>query len=475
MSATMNFPMRINLIVILLLLISCKKDIEEIATLQGWWQQEGYGNVYEIKEDEILAYNTTSIGCSSAGALPTEIFSKNYRVTSDSLFLKDGINQYRFKRINPTNHICADVDESKLTDPRYNFDFLWETFNENYCYFNERNIDWQSLKLKYRSQLTAESSDLELYKVLRSMTDEIGDGHVGLSAGDEVEEAYEEEMEAQEDDGEDGPGTIALLAIAKDLALANADNIKSYNKGIVNHGSIADSILYLQVNSMMVMADYGISDTLDQIPFLQTYFGIMEERPDHNENEMVGIKNLMETIVSENQYKACVLDIRFNGGGKDEVALEIMSYLTGQPYSIGNKKALYRNKWLRSVQINQHQAKNALDIPLVVLTSHETASAAEIMTMSVLAHPNATLIGSATAGIFSDMLDKVLPNGWEVSLSNEVYLDHKGINHEAKGISPDIVMDYDKTGMRFLETLQSQPGLKDKAIDQAIEILSQTR
>lgn len=455
---------------LILILISCKPEGQnEIVTLDGWWEQVGYGNVYEINDETITAYNTTTIGCSIADEFPTAALSNNYSVTADSLFFNDGINKYRFTRINPETHLCGNIDESKQLDPLYNFDFLWETFNENYAYFDERNVNWNNLKEKYRSRLNSESSQLDLYKVLVGMTNELGDGHVGISADDEIEEAYEAELKS--DDEDDGPGTIELLGLAKEIALANAENVISYNKGIVNYGSISDNILYLQVNSMMVMADYDIPDSLDQIPFIQTYFGIAEEDVDANKNEVDGIKNLMEKIDPQD-FEACILDIRFNGGGKDEVGLEIMSFLNTGPYSIGNKKAFYKGEWTTPVPIHQHSANKSFNGPLVVLTSHESASAAEIMTMSVLAHPNATLIGSRTEGIFSDMLDKVLPNDWDFSLSNEVYLDHKGVNHEAKGIEPDISLDYPREGYDWFEGLQAQTSGKDEAILKALEVIN---
>ena len=52
--------------------------------------------------------------------------------------------------------------------------------------------------------------------------------------------------------------------------------------------------------------------------------------------------------------------------------------------------------------------------------------------------PNVTLVGEATMGILSDNLYKDLPNGWEISLSNEIYLDPQGELYEDIGIPPDV-------------------------------------
>ena len=66
------------------------------------------------------------------------------------------------------------------------------------------------------------------------------------------------------------------------------------------------------------------------------------------------------------------------------------------------------------------------------------------MVLSSLTLDNVNRIGSHTEGVFSDVLDKALPNGWEFGLSNEVYLDANGVNYESIGIPPNIKLDYVK-------------------------------
>jgi C-terminal processing protease CtpA/Prc len=52
--------------------------------------------------------------------------------------------------------------------------------------------------------------------------------------------------------------------------------------------------------------------------------------------------------------------------------------------------------------------------------------------------PGVTLMGQRTAGMLSDNLLKPLPNGWEVSLSNEIYAAHDGVVFEGLGVAPDV-------------------------------------
>ena len=59
---------------------------------------------------------------------------------------------------------------------------------------------------------------------------------------------------------------------------------------------------------------------------------------------------------------------------------------------------------------------------IVLLTSTLTASAAEIFVLALLQHPRVTRIGEPTQGILSDVMERHLPNGWRVTLSNELYI-----------------------------------------------------
>lgn len=61
-----------------------------------------------------------------------------------------------------------------------------------------------------------------------------------------------------------------------------------------------------------------------------------------------------------------------------------------------------------------------------LLLSGQTASAAEFFALAAKQYPHIKMMGSRTAGIFSEILWKELPNGWEFSLSNETYIQGTG-------------------------------------------------
>ena len=77
---------------ILLVLIACKEEQNKAIDIIGWWEQEGYGNTYEINNSMIIAYNATTVSCAQAAEIQIEAINSKYRVIKDSVFLTDGIN-----------------------------------------------------------------------------------------------------------------------------------------------------------------------------------------------------------------------------------------------------------------------------------------------------------------------------------------------------------------------------------------------
>ena len=74
----------------------------------------------------------------------------------------------------------------------------------------------------------------------------------------------------------------------------------------------------------------------------------------------------------------------------------------------------------------------------MLLTSGLTASAAEIFVLSLMNHPRVTRVGEPTSGILSDVMERHLPNGWMVTLSNELYRAVDGELYEDRGIPPHV-------------------------------------
>ena len=74
---------------------------------------------------------------------------------------------------------CHEVEEWE-NDPRGNFDALWTILDEHYCFFNEKNVDWDKIYNRYSARLDDKMTRFELFQVCSEMLDELKDGHTNL-------------------------------------------------------------------------------------------------------------------------------------------------------------------------------------------------------------------------------------------------------------------------------------------------------
>lgn len=61
------------------------------------------------------------------------------------------------------------------------FDFLWQTFDQNYSYFVYKDIDWTALKNTYRPQAIQATSQQQFMQVIGQMLSNLHDMHVYLT------------------------------------------------------------------------------------------------------------------------------------------------------------------------------------------------------------------------------------------------------------------------------------------------------
>jgi C-terminal processing protease CtpA/Prc len=158
-----------------------------------------------------------------------------------------------------------------------------------------------------------------------------------------------------------------------------------------------------------------------------------------------------------------IVDVRFNLGGSDRLALEIAGRFTPTP-RVGYRFAARNGDTYAPEQVvlQRPTGSYAFTKPTVVLTSIVTSSAAEVFTLFMRQLPQVKTLGEATNGIFSTALPKELPNGWLLTLSNEVATDAGGQVYEKTGIPVSLAAPFPGQADREAGT---DPGI-EKALEQ---------
>ena len=438
--------------------IACNdKSGESAQTIDGVWQSVGYGRVIKIEEGAFKAAQVTSMSCMVELSGETAIFGEKLYLKEDTLRLDDGINRYKFVRIDDAPAICKDRDTTNYANPVLNFEVVAETFADHYAYFKERNIDWPATYAKYRKLVNDSTSDPELYNILEDMLDSFDDGHIGIGASDEIEEAAATLRSAGEEWGtyqEDEFKPISGMRVRDSIANHYVDDLKSKVYGFMQWGKINPDVGYLQLNQMFGFADYGLDESLEIEEYFQAYFEAAEEDINHSDNQVLAMRKYMNEVLDDfADVEAIIIDVRFNGGGSDEVGMEVLSFFNPEQKQVFSKQAWYQGNLTPENKVMLHAGERQSDKKVYLLISPESASATEIMTLTSLEIPLVTRIGSETEGVFSDVFDRELPNGFEIGLSNEVYLSMDGVNYEGKGIPADVPMNYSRNRYEFFRTL----------------------
>ena len=79
--------------------------------------------------------------------------------------------------------LCGCHDEPEYPNDIYgNFDALWDIVDKRYCFFSEKNLDWEQIGADYRAMITPETTSYQLFFICAAMLDELQDGHVNLSS-----------------------------------------------------------------------------------------------------------------------------------------------------------------------------------------------------------------------------------------------------------------------------------------------------
>lgn len=449
-------------ILILCLLSSCflQKALNIDEKIYGSWDLIGYGYQLRINQRYTLLFDIYESGCNINSKFRTTLLEDYYEVTKlteDSLHLKQGFTEYNFIRSLESNFCTNSLNRNS---PLANFDALWETFNENYAFFDLRDVDWSDLKDKYRKKLTEESTDLELYTVLNEMVLALNDGHSSI----DIPESLEDQIEERDDNSDE----LRAQAIYKILEKYTPE-FRTYNRGVINWGLINGDISYIQFNDFEDLANYSIPDEVSTEEFTEEYWDRADESASYDDDVLRSFEKQMEVIYEDiKNSRSCIIDVRFNGGGYDEIGLEILSYFINEPVIAFSKKARFGEDFTKEQDIYIEPNDDQFNGSLYILTSFQTASASETFVLASQNIENSMRVGSNTEGVLSDILSKRLPNGWEYGLSNEIYENVDGTNFERIGIPADYSLAYSRDAIKFYKDLLIEE--EDIAIEKIIEL-----
>ena len=278
--------------------------------------------------------------------------------------------------------------------PRGNFEALWTIMNDHYCFFREKQVNWDSIHRVYAPRFNDAMTDKQQFEVLADMLAELRDGHVNLTSSFNVARywAFHENYPANYSD------TLIRCYLGTDYQIASG----------LKYRILDDNIGYIRCETFQ---------------------------------NSLGDGNLDDILLALQPCTALIIDLRNNGGGLITSAEKLAARFTNRPVEVG----FVRHKTGRAHDafspMQRQVLKPARGIRwqkrVAVLTNRMVFSAANEFVKYMKYCPLATIIGDRTGGGAGLPFSSELPNGWNVRFSACPMFDRYG-NSTEDGIAPDV-------------------------------------
>lgn len=173
-------------------------------------------------------------------------------------------------------------------------------------------------------------------------------------------------------------------------------------------------------------------------------------------------KNAYDTLTQAGQ-KALIVDLRFNGGGRLDIAEDIADLLIPEgPIVYLEDKTNAEGKVVNSVS-----DANCVQVPLVMLVNGYSASASEVLTGAVKDYKVGTVVGTTTFG--KGIVQTVIPisDGTGVKITTGKYYTPSGVCIHGTGIEPDYKIEMPEE----LKNTVGVPYEQDVQLQKAVEVL----
>lgn len=284
--------------------------------------------------------------------------------------------------------------EEPDNDPITNFELFWQEFDRYYSFFEQKDIDWDSVYAVYRPQVNTETSSEKLFSVLVEMSLLLEDGHVGINTP--RRKRYFDHTQGFPRD---------------------APNFARY---IAGHQNVSPKVSYGTVENFGYI----------RLPSFQG-----------NPEEFSVIHDVLEELRDQD---GLIIDIRDHNGGDETYGQLIASRLTDQArhYKYTRfRNGLAHNDFTTWVEFSIYPSGPFQYTKLItVLTNRKIFSAGQDFVLMMRTLPHVTLIGGRSGGGTGKPLHRELPNGWTYVLSSSEIADPitQEIIIDSLGTLPDI-------------------------------------
>jgi carboxyl-terminal processing protease len=355
------------------------------------------------------------------------------------------------------------------------FDDVWETIQDRYYDPQFNGVDWQAKRTSFRPAAAKAGNTHEFYELMRQMIASLKDAHTRVYSPDEKFDWWNPRfvtvgLGVREIEGVpvvvqiDPNSAAARMEVRVGDAITSIDNLTAaefINRRLQSLGASADErARYRAVAGLFdgppgssVKVAWTTRDEKSKSAVLQRYWtqrqlGFTTQRK--GKLAVLRIDAFTQSLALDfsksltaalEGAEGVVLDLRGNGGGDAEAMADVASLFMDDGINLGKfadrsgasfELQTYSKRLWRVPQLAQ------IKLPLVVLTSESTSSAAEIMAAALQAKRRARVIGTGTCGCVLAIRNRhALPDGGLLDVSEFDYRTAGGIRLQGRGVTPD--------------------------------------
>jgi carboxyl-terminal processing protease len=358
------------------------------------------------------------------------------------------------------------------------FDDVWETIQLRYYDPKYHGIDWQAKRATFRPAAARAAGTYELYEVLRQMIASLKDAHTRVYSPDEKFDWWSPRYVTTGLTVREVEGAATVLHIEPNSAAARTDvragdvvvavddvPIKEFvARRLAAAGLTNDSDTRYRVISTLFDGPAGTSvkvswtnnDRKQKSAVLPRYWnqrqlGFNNQRKDNiailrldafTQSVAFDFAKSLPAVLED--AEGIVLDLRSNGGGDAEAMADIASLFLEDGINLGkfaDRSGASFELQTFSKRLWRFPQFSMTKLPLVVLTSEGTSSAAEILVAALQAKRRARVVGTQTCGCVLAIRNRhELPDGGILDVSEFDYRTAAGLRLEGVGIMPDDVV-----------------------------------
>ena len=350
------------------------------------------------------------------------------------------------------------------------FDDVWETIQERYYDPKFHGIDWQAKRNVFRPAAARASGTHEFYEVLRQMIASLRDAHTRVYSPDEKFDWWSPRFVTVGLAIRDVEGLPTVIQVEPGSAAARTDirpgdvitkvDDLPVADLIAQQSGLSDAMRSRSISNILegpagtsVKVEWSTRSGKQKSAVLQRYWtqrllGFSNQRK--GKIAMLRIDAFTQSVALEfskslpdvlEGAEGIVLDLRANGGGDAEAMADVASLFLDEGINLGK----FADRSGASFELQTYSKRlwrmprvSPLKLPLVVLTSENTSSAAEILAAALQSKGRARVIGTVTCGCVLAIRNRhALPDGGLLDVSEFDYRTAGGVRLEGAGIKPD--------------------------------------